>query len=195
MMIPATQYSCSASEVTIESAASRSTLKFPCSIEISSPRSNGRLAPITPTSRTLSAACGCPPTRLNNSETTIAPPMKIAMIDGLTRSLTRSGIARHSMKGDHTRAIYPYLMGSRVVLGLLSLLPVSIWGQFSANTAKSPDGGSNTDKYAAESVVHEHASSVNSYAADGTGYREIAVATRIQFGVVSIGFANDSERV
>jgi len=92
-----------------------------------------------------------------------------------------------------------YLMRSRVVLGLLSLLPVSFWGQSLANTAKSPDGGSKTDKYTAESVVHEHASSVYSYPADGTGYREIAVATRIQseaaarqFGVVSIGFANDS---
>ena len=95
-----------------------------------------------------------------------------------------------------------YVMRSRVVLGLLSLLPVSFWGQSSANTTKSPDGANKPDKYAAESVVHEHASSVYSYAADGTGYREIAVASRIQseaaarqFGVVSIGFANDSERV
>jgi hypothetical protein len=65
-----------------------------------------------------------------------------------------------------------YGMRTIVFLGLLWVLPVSIWGQGSEGKAKSVAVTEKTDKYAAESVVHEHASTVYSFAADGTGYRE-----------------------
>jgi hypothetical protein len=94
-------------------------------------------------------------------------------------------------------------MRAIVFLGLLSILPVSIWGQGSEGKAKSAAVTDNkADRYAAESVVHEHASTVYSFAADGTGYREIALASRIQsdaaareFGVVTVAFASGNERV
>jgi tetratricopeptide (TPR) repeat protein len=88
-----------------------------------------------------------------------------------------------------------------VVLGLLSVLPVSILGQGSAGGAGAPEGASK-DKYAAESVVHEQAHTVYRYAADGTGSREITLVSRMQseaaarqFGVVVFPFAGSSEHV
>jgi hypothetical protein len=98
-------------------------------------------------------------------------------------------------------------MRTIVVSGLLFILPVSILGQGSEGKSKSvvvraAADKTDKDKYAAESVIHEHASTVYSFAADGTGYREISLATRIQsdaaareFGVVQIPFASGNERV
>lgn len=90
------------------------------------------------------------------------------------------------------------------LVAALLVLPGSIFGQGSANgtASKTPEGAEKTDKYAAESVVHERASTVYRYAADGTGSREITLVSRMQseaaarqFGVVTFAFASSTERV
>ena len=86
----------------------------------------------------------------------------------------------------------------------LLVLPGSVLGQGSGDGAgsKPPVGAEKSDKYAAESVVHERASTVYRYAADGTGSREITVVSRMQsdaaarqFGVVVFPFAGSNEHV
>jgi hypothetical protein len=94
-------------------------------------------------------------------------------------------------------------MRSIAVFCLLCVLPVSALGQGSTTAgAKAPDNSAKADKYTAESVVHERASTVYSYAADGTGWREITLVSRIQseaaarqFGVVVFPFASNNEHV
>jgi tetratricopeptide (TPR) repeat protein len=96
-----------------------------------------------------------------------------------------------------------YGMRSIVFLGLLFVLPFSAWGQGSTTAgAKASDNSAKTDKYAAESVVHERANTLYRYAADGTGLREITLVSRMQseaaarqFGVVVFPFAGNNERV
>src|SRR5215831_17318119 len=95
-----------------------------------------------------------------------------------------------------------YVMRSIAVLSFLCVLPVSVLGQGSTNGATSSDNAAKPDKYAAESVVHERASTVYRYAADGSGSREITLVSRMQseaaarqFGVVVFPFAGNNEHV
>ena len=90
----------------------------------------------------------------------------------------------------------------RSIVGLLCVLPVLAWGQGSTDGAKSAVSAAKADKYATESVVHERASTVYRYAADGTGSREITLVSRMQseaaarqFGVVVFPFAGSNEHV
>ncbi|MCL2660015.1 MAG: DUF3857 domain-containing protein [Acidobacteriaceae bacterium] len=87
-----------------------------------------------------------------------------------------------------------------MMLSLLGILPVSVWGQASA--AKTPDNTQKTDSYAAESVVYEHLDDVYTYAADGTGTKQVSAVMRIQseaavrnYGVLTIPFAANNEHV
>lgn len=95
----------------------------------------------------------------------------------------------------------------RSIVGLLCILPVLAWGQGSSQGG-STGGGKSTvtvataDKYAAESVVHERASTVFRNAADGTGSREITLVSRMQseaaarqFGVVVFPFTGSNEHI
>jgi tetratricopeptide (TPR) repeat protein len=87
-----------------------------------------------------------------------------------------------------------------IALSIASINPPCAYAQTpaaatAAAAAKSPD-------YSAESIVIEHADSIYTFAADGTGTQERGVTARVQsdaavraLGVVSVAFAADSQRV
>jgi tetratricopeptide (TPR) repeat protein len=92
-------------------------------------------------------------------------------------------------------------MRSIAVLGLVSALQLSLWGQVSPAPAKSADTA-DKNTYAAESVVSEQQSSVYRYAPDGTGSREVTAVLRMQsdaaaqqFSVLDFPFAGSNEHV
>ena len=94
----------------------------------------------------------------------------------------------------------------------LSLFSASVFGQSTTITvpvappSAGPASGSKAPAlapdYSGESAVIEHFDAVYEMAADGTGWRQITMAVRVQseaalrqLGVVTIGYAGNSERV